>query len=79
MRDFLRNSPSTVIDTCIENLTVLHGTFEWGNSQRIVAILPGVFGGSTAKLPSCQTDIGGVGYINGLNKPLLSELYTMYM
>jgi hypothetical protein len=58
MRDFLRNSPSTGIDTCIENLTVLHGMFEWGNSQRIVAILPGVFGGPTAKLPSCQTDIG---------------------
>jgi hypothetical protein len=59
MRDFLRNSPSTGIDTCIENLTVLHGTFEWGNSQRIVAILPGVFGGPTAKLPSCQTECPG--------------------
>ena len=56
--DFTLNSPFTPMDSHIENLTVLYRTFEWGNSQRIIAILPGVFGGPTAKLPSCQTDIG---------------------
>ena len=56
--DFTLNSPFTLMDSHIENLTVLYRTFEWANSRRIIAILPGVFVGSTAKLPSCQTDIG---------------------
>jgi hypothetical protein len=30
-----------------------------GEFAKITAILPGVFAGSTAKLPTCQTDIGG--------------------
>jgi hypothetical protein len=29
MHDFVKNSPSMFIDTPIENLTVLDGTFEW--------------------------------------------------